>query len=137
MNRIIIYADGACRGNQFKENIGAYGIVLMYDNYKKELSKAFKNVTNNQMEIVAVIEALRALKRYDIPVDIYSDSQYVVCTLTKGWRRNANIDLWKQLDAEIKKFKEVKLFKVEGHSDSVYNNRADELANIAMDNFKE
>lgn len=137
MDKIIIYADGACRGNQFKENIGAYGIIIVYKNHKKELYKAFKNVTNNQMEILAVIEALRALKRYDIPVSIYSDSQYVINTLLLGWRKNANIDLWNQLDAEINKVDKIEFFKVKGHADSVYNNRADELANIAMDNFKE
>ena len=128
MDNIIIYADGACRGNQFKENLGAYGILIMYKNYKKELYKAFKNVTNNQMEILAVIEALRALKRYDIPVNVYSDSQYVINTLLLGWRRNANIDLWSQLDTEINKFNKIQFFKVKGHADNELNNRCDALA---------
>ena len=85
----------------------------------------------------ALILVLRALKRYDIPVNVYSDSQYVINTLLLGWRRNANTNLWDQLDIEIKKFDKIQFFKVKGHSDSVYNNRADKLANIAMDNFKE
>ena len=53
--KLIIYADGACRGNQFTENIGAYGIVLLYKGYMKTLKQAFKNTTNNKMEIIAII----------------------------------------------------------------------------------
>lgn len=136
MEKIKIYADGACRGNQFAENIGGYGVVLLYGEYKKELKDAFKNVTNNQMEILSVIEGLKALKQYDIPVEIYSDSQYVVNTVNLNWKKNANQDLWEELYNYIGKVKDIKFIKVKGHSDNIYNNRADQLANEAMDALK-
>ena len=136
MEKIKIYADGACRGNQFAENIGGYGVVLLYGEHKKELKDAFKNVTNNQMEILSVIEGLKTLKQYDIPVEIYSDSQYVVNTINLNWKKNANQDLWKELYNYIGKVKDIKFIKVKGHSDNAYNNRADELANEAMDALK-
>ena len=130
---IKIYADGACRGNQNAENIGGYGVVLLYKGHQRTLRAAFKNTTNNKMEILSVVEGLKALKRFDLPVEIYSDSQYVVNTMNMGWNRNANYDLWKQLDEQLEKFKCVEFIKVKGHSDNVYNNLADKLANLAMD----
>lgn len=136
MEKIKIYADGACRGNQFAENIGGYGVVLLYGEHKKELKDAFKNVTNNQMEILSVIEGLKALKQYDIPVEIYSDSQYVVNTINLNWNKKANQDLWEELYNYIGKVKDIKFIKVKGHSDNIYNNRADKLANEAMDALK-
>lgn len=136
MKTIKIYADGACRGNQFAENIGGYGVVLLYGEYKKELKDAFKNVTNNQMELLSVIEGLKALKQYDIPVEVYSDSQYVVNTVNLNWKKNANQDLWEELYNYIGKVKNIKFIKVKGHSDNIYNNRADQLANEAMDALK-
>lgn len=136
MDVIKIYADGACRGNQNTTNIGSYGVVLIYKDSIKELNNAFQDTTNNRMEILSVIEGLKSLKRFDIPVEIYSDSQYVVNTINNGWRKNANLDLWAELDRLIEKFDSVKFIKVKGHSDNNYNNRADKLANIAMDNYK-
>ena len=136
MDVIKIYADGACRGNQNTTNIGGYGVVLIYKDSVKELNNAFQDTTNNKMEILSVIEGLKSLKRFDIPVEIYSDSQYVVNTINNGWRKNANLDLWDELDRLIEKFDSVKFIKVKGHSDNNYNNRADKLANIAMDNYK-
>ncbi len=133
MEKIIIYADGACRGNQFNENIGAYGIVLIYNNYIKTLNGSYKNTTNNKMELIAVIEALRALKKFDIPVEIYTDSQYVVSTINEGWNKRANIELWEQLDNLISKFKIVNFYKVKGHNGNEYNEMADKLCNDAMD----
>ena len=135
-NKILIYADGACRNNQAEENIGAYGVVLLYGDNKKELSGVFKNTTNNKMEILAVIEALKALKRYDLPIEIYTDSQYVVGTMTQNWRRNANHEYWFELDQLVEKCTDIKFIKVKGHADSMYNIRADLLCNMAMDNYK-
>ena len=136
MDVIKIYADGACRGNQNTTNIGGYGVVLIYKDSIKELNNAFQDTTNNKMEILSVIEGLKSLKRFDIPVEIYSDSQYVVNTINNGWRKNANLDLWDELDRLIEKFKDIKFIKVKGHSGNPGNNRADKLANIAMDNYK-
>ena len=136
MEKIKIYADGACRGNQFSENIGGYGVVLIYQDQYKELKNAFKNTTNNKMEILSVIEGLKALKVHDIPVEVYSDSQYVVSTVNLNWNKKANLDLWKELYTYIDKFEDIKFIKVKGHSDNEFNNRADKLANEAMDALK-
>lgn len=136
METIKIYADGACRGNQCKENIGGYGVVLLYKEHIKELKDAFRNVTNNQMEILSVIEGLKALKRFDLPIEVYSDSQYVVSTVNYNWNKNANKDLWNELYVYINKCSNIKFIKVKGHSDNKYNNRADQLANEAMDMLK-
>ena len=130
---IDIYTDGACRGNQYKDNIGGYGIILKYGDYIKEFKQAFRNVTNNQMELLAVIEALKLLTRFDLPLKIYSDSQYVVNTMNMGWNRNANQELWSQLDDLLSKFNQVEFIKVKGHSNDLYNNKCDKLANQAMD----
>lgn len=134
---IKVYADGACRNNQSTENVGGYGVVLLYKEHQRTLRAAFKNTTNNKMEILSVVEGLKALKRFDLPVEVYSDSQYVVNTMNYGWQRNANTDLWKQLDEQLEKFKSVKFIKVKGHSDNAYNNAADKLANLAMDEIGE
>ena len=133
VDKIIIYADGACRGNQFTENIGAYGIVLLYKDHMKTLKQAFKNTTNNKMEITAIIEALKAVKNYDLYTEVYTDSQYVVCTLNDGWKRNKNIELWNELDELISRFKCIKFIKVKGHDGDTYNELADSLCNQAMD----
>lgn len=136
MEKIKIYADGACRGNQFAENVGGYGVVLQYQEQYKELKNAFKNTTNNKMEILSVIEGLKALKVYDIPVEVYSDSQYVVSTINLNWNKKANLDLWEELYTYISRFEDIKFIKVKGHSDNEFNNRADKLANEAMDALK-
>ena len=130
---IDIYTDGACRGNQYKDNIGGYGIILKYGDYIKEFKQAFTNVTNNQMELLAVIEALKLLTRFDLPLKIYSDNQYVVNTMNMGWNRNTNQELWNQLDKLLQKFNQVEFIKVKGHSNDLYNNKCDKLANQAMD----
>lgn len=131
--KLIIYADGACRGNQFTENIGAYGIVLLYKGHMKTLKQAFKNTTNNKMEIIAIIEALKVVKNYDLYTEVYTDSQYVVCTLNDGWKRNKNIELWNELDELISRFKCIKFIKVKGHDGDTYNELADSLCNQAID----
>lgn len=138
-DEIVIYTDGAARGNP---GPGGYGVVLMYKNHKKELSAGFKKTTNNRMELMAVIEGLKALNRYDIPVVIYSDSQYVVNAISKGWLENwiktnfkggkKNKDLWMQYYALAQKFK-IRFEWVKGHADNPYNNRCDELATTAAD----
>lgn len=145
MKEITIYTDGACRGNGKKDTIGGFGIVLIYNGVKKEVKKAFKDTTNNIMELSAVIEALKMLKE-PCSVKIYSDSAYVVNAINqnwltswqkKGWKTAnkspvKNRELWEQL-VELLKIHTVEFIKVKGHSDNELNNRCDELANEAMD----
>lgn len=134
---IRIYADGACRGNNLEgRHPGAWGVVLIYKDVKKELKGYFRATTNNRMEIMAAIKGLKALKRFDLPVEIYSDSQYLVSTMNDGWLKNTNKDYWRELYVELSKFGKVSFIKVKGHADNEYNNRADQLANEALDEHK-
>ena len=124
---------------------GGWGAVLIYKENKKEISGGDKNTTNNIMEITAVIEALKMLKR-ECEVDVYSDSAYVVNAFDKGWIYNwtknnwktadkkevKNKELWQELYNLIQKHK-VEFIKVKGHSDNELNNRCDELARNAID----
>ncbi len=136
---IIIYTDGSSRGNP---GPGGYGVVLMYKNHVKELSGGFKKTTNNRMELLAVVEGLKALKTTNIPVTIYSDSQYVVNAISKGWLKNwvktdfkggkKNKDLWMQY-YQLSKLFDIKINWVKGHADNPYNNRCDILATTAAD----
>ena len=137
MKKVIIYTDGACSGNP---GPGGWGAILQYKEVKKEISGAEPDTTNNRMELLAAIKALRELKE-PCEVDLYSDSAYLCNAITEGWLeywkthnwRTAakkdvkNVDLWKTLLMETKKHN-VSFVKVKGHSDNVYNNRCDELA---------
>lgn len=134
---IQIYADGACRGNNYKgTSPGGWGVVMLYKGHIKELKGYFNATTNNIMEIVAVKKGLQAIKDKTIPVEVYSDSQYVVSTINEGWVKRANHQYWKELYVELSKLPKVTFIKVKGHSDNQYNNRADQLANEAIDEHK-
>lgn len=78
MNKILVYCDGGCRGNQFENNIGAWAAVLKYKDKVKEFTGTAKNTTNNIMELTSCIESLKAIKNNDIPVEVTMDSQYVI-----------------------------------------------------------
>ncbi len=139
MNEIHIYTDGSARGNP---GPGGYGAILMSGNHRKELSKGYRLTTNNRMELMAVIAALRSLKKHDIPITIFSDSQYVVNATNKGWLANwiktdfkggkKNKDLWTEYYKLSRPFK-IKFVWVKGHADNPYNNRCDVLATEAAD----
>jgi ribonuclease HI len=139
-DRVVIYSDGACLGNP---GPGGYGVVLLYDRHRKELSGGYRLTTNNRMEIKAVIEGLKALKRR-CAVTVYSDSEYVVNAISKGWakrwrangwmrnRKDAaiNPDLWAEL-LDLCAQHDVELRWVRGHVGIVENERADRLAMAA------
>lgn len=139
MNTIKIYTDGAARGNP---GPGGYGVLLLSGQHKKELSGGFRYTTNNRMELLAVIEGLRAIKKNELPVTIYSDSQYVVNAISKGWLNTwiktnfkgdkKNPDLWK-IFYELSKQFVINMVWVKGHADNAYNNRCDELATCVAD----
>jgi ribonuclease HI len=130
---VIIYTDGACSGNP---GPGGYGIVMLYKGHRKELAQGFKRTTNNRMELLAVIVALESLKYEGCNVMVYSDSQYVVNAIEKGWLKNwiaknfnkvKNSDLWIRFYKIFQRHK-VKFIWVKGHHTNVENNRCDELA---------
>ena len=136
-----IYTDGACRGNP---GPGGWGALLINGERERELSGAESATTNNRMELLAVINALRALKRR-VSARVYTDSQYVRLGMTewltgwkaRGWRTAdrkpvKNQDLWEQLD-ELAAGHEIEWHWVKGHSGVPGNERCDQLANAAID----
>ena len=126
---------------------GGWGAILLYKDNKKEISGGNKNTTNNIMEITAVIEALKLVKR-PCKIQIYSDSAYVVNAFLQGWIYNwlkkgwktadgnpvKNKELWKEL-YKFTKTHEIQFNKVKGHADNELNNRCDELARNAILNL--
>lgn len=146
MEEIIIYCDGGCRGNAKDDNIGGWGAVLSYKGHVKELYAGERNTTNNIQELKGAINALKILKTTHLPVRVHCDSAYVVNGITswvkgwknRGWRKSdnkiiENLELWKELDKLVGLQMDIKFIKVKGHSDNEGNNRADALANLAMD----
>ena len=124
---VVAYADGSCLGNPGR---GGWGVlILSADGSQRELSGADPSTTNNRMEITAAIQALRTLPP-GIDVTVHSDSQYVINTMTRGWRRRENLDLWRELDTEAAK-RHVHWEWIRGHSGDPLNQRADELARSA------
>ena len=140
MNEVTIYTDGACSGNPGK---GGWGAILIYAKEKKYISGSKQLTTNNQMELTATIEALKAILKPS-NIALYTDSQYVKNGITSwifNWKKNgwktankkpvANKDLWIELEKYVD-FHSVSWFWVKGHSGDHYNEIADELAVKAM-----
>ena len=139
---IEIYTDGACSGNPGK---GGWGAIMLYREHKKEISGFAPNTTNNQMELMAVIESLKAIKK-PAEITIHTDSKYVQDGITKwilNWKKNGwktakkqpvkNDQLWQELDLLAAKHKIVWKW-VKGHSGNKYNDIADQLAVDAIKN---
>lgn len=131
---INIFTDGACSGNP---GPGGFATILEYNGREKIITAGFRKTTNNRMELLSVVEGLKAIKRYDIPVVVYSDSRYVVDSVQKGWLSNwiksgfkgkKNVDLWKDFQLEYSKFSNVKFIWVKGHNGHPMNERCDILA---------
>src|SRR6185295_3384699 len=134
--RVVAFTDGACSGNP---GPGGYGAILQYGERRRELSGGYRRTTNNRMELTAAIKALEALKE-PCAVTLFSDSEYVVKSISngwargwraKGWRRSGktvpNWDLWDRL-LELCERHQVDPRWVEGHAGHVENERCDELA---------
>lgn len=144
MKEVIIYTDGACSGNP---GPGGWGVLLIHGGNTREIMEGAFETTNNRMELTAAIEALNALKQ-PCRVDLHTDSTYVKDGMTKwienwknnGWRTAAkkpvkNADLWQALDEAVKRH-ELTWHWVKGHNGDEGNERADELANMGMNNYK-
>ena len=137
MKKVQIYTDGACSGNPGK---GGYGVLLMYNEHRKELSGGYRLTTNNRMEMMAAIVGLETLTMQS-NVTLYTDSRYLVDAITKGWakkwqangwKRNQNEaaknpDLWQKF-LDLCEEHEVEFIWVKGHSGHPENEHCDRLA---------
>ena len=140
MKQVVLYTDGGCINNP---GPGGYGVVLLYNSHRRELSGGFRKTTNNRMELFAAIAGLQALKE-PCNVKLYSDSQYLVNAIEKGWARRwqsngwmrnkrekaINPDLWERL-LELCKGHTVQFEWLRGHAGQSENERCDELAGSA------
>ena len=181
MTILQIHTDGGCSGNQSNKNIGGWGAILEFGPHKKELYGGTVNTTNNRMEMTALIEAFKALKKTNQIIEVYSDSSYLMNCFRQNWYKKwisngwmtsskkpvENKDLWEELlpfldkhqitfnrvkghvnlnhpatntDAHFAKFVEWN-GKSKTYEDFIHatemNNRADALANIAMDEIRQ
>ncbi len=135
---ITIYTDGGCSGNP---GPGGYGAVIIFDGERTEFSGGYRLTTNNRMELSGVIVALKNLPRRDLPIELFTDSSYVVNGITKGWAKNwrknnwiksdkkpaINPDLWGEL-LDLVEPLNVTFHWVKGHAGNPLNERCDELA---------
>tara|TARA_B110000977_G_C11038639_1_gene478036 strand:+ start:662 stop:1126 length:465 start_codon:yes stop_codon:yes gene_type:complete len=135
-----IYTDGSAKGNPGN---GGYGIVMRFKGKEKEIAQGFRMTTNNRMELLAVIVALETLTTNKFPVKIYSDSKYVIDSITKKWvfgwekknfKGKKNVDLWKRYLAVQGKFN-IEFEWVKGHAGHPENERCDVLAFNVADDF--
>jgi ribonuclease HI len=140
MKQVTVYTDGACAGNP---GPGGWAAILKYNRHRRELSGGFRRTTNNRMELTAVIRALEAL-REPCAVTLFSDSEYVVNGITRGWavkwraagwkrprgKLTPNWELWQRL-LELCERHEVRMRWVEGHAGNEENERCDEMATAA------
>ena len=141
MKKVTIYTDGGCSPNP---GPGGYGIVLIYREQRRELSGGYRSTTNNRMELTAAIRGLQALKE-PCDVTLFSDSQYVVNGITKGWARTwkskgwiksdkrpaENIDLWEDL-LNLCETHTVRFEWIRGHNGHAENECCDRLAGEAL-----
>ncbi len=144
MKEVVIYTDGACSGNP---GPGGWGALLIHGEHQREIMEGAFETTNNRMELTAAIEALNALKG-SCKVTLHTDSTYVKDGITQwienwknnGWRTAAkkpvkNADLWQALDEAVARH-HVSWKWVKGHNGDEGNERADELANMGLNNYK-
>ena len=140
MKKVIIYTDGACKGNP---GPGGWAALLFYKQHEKEIYGGERHTTNQKMELKAAIEGLKALKE-PCEVELFSDSAYLINAFKRGWLEKwqhngwktaarepvENQDLWREL-LKLCRYHRVQWIKVRGHSDNEYNNRCDQLAREA------
>ena len=138
-NKVMMYTDGAAIGNP---GPGGYGVVLLYNNHRKELSGGYRLTTNNRMELLALIKGLESLKTQNLEVHIYTDSKYVSDSIEKKWvftwakknfKNKKNSDLWKQF-LLFYPLQKIQVHWVKGHSGIKENERCDQLATAAAQN---
>ncbi len=141
VEKIKIFCDGACSGNQYNNNIGGWGSILKYKDNIKHIYGGERNTSNQRMELTACIKAVESIKVSNIDIEVYSDSAYLVNCMNEKWHekweksnwRNSkrkpveNQDLWVKLLSLIRKYN-MSFHKVDGHTGVDLNELADRLA---------
>ena len=124
-DEVLVYADGACSGNPGPAGVG---VVALWDDEQRELSEYIGEATNNIAELTAVLRAVELAREIDRPLRIYTDSQYSIGVLTRGWKAKANKELVARVRDALSAHPDAKLFHVRGHEGVKLNEHADELA---------
>ena len=127
--QICIYSDGASSGNPGPAGIG---VVLRFGKHEKEISEYIGITTNNIAELKAIETGLLAVKNTDLPVRIFTDSNYAYGVLALGWKARANKQMVESIKRTMTRFKDLKIVKVKGHAGEEGNERADFLATTAI-----
>lgn len=144
---IYVYADGATRNNQDqKSNLGAWGVVIRFNEKEKIFCGTEKNTTNNKMELLSCISGLSKIRDKSFPIIVVMDSQYVIDGVnqwseywkTNGWQKTngtplLNVAYWRWVLDLVSQFDNISFKKCKGHLDTVGNIKADRLCNLAMD----
>ena len=130
-NTICIFTDGASSGNPGPAGIG---VLMRFGAHEKEISKFIGEATNNMAELKAIEAGLLAVKNTDLPVRVYTDSNYAYGVLSLGWKSKKNKEIIEGIKKRISKFKNLTFVKVKGHSGHEGNERADYLATAAIKN---
>ena len=128
MDKIIVYTDGSALNNGSSDSGCGWACKLIYRGREKMKSGNDKGKTNNVMEMTAALQAMKAIMDKSIPVEVFSDSKYVVETLNGNFKIKKNVELWQELMTEKGKFADIKFIWVKGHDKNVHNNEVDRQA---------
>lgn len=129
MEKITVYTDGSALNNGSSDSGCGWACKLIYKGREKIKSGSDRGKTNNFMEMTAVLQAMKSITDKSIPVEVFSDSKYVVETLNGNFQIKKNAELWQELVAEKEKFTDIRFMWVKGHDKNRHNNDVDRVAN--------
>lgn len=130
MEKITVYTDGSALNNGSPDSGCGWACKLIYKGHEKMKSGGDKGKTNNVMEMTAVLQAMKSITDKSIPVEVFSDSKYVVETLNGNFQIKKNAELWRKILVEKYKFSDIKFVWVKGHDKNEHNNEVDRVANL-------
>ena len=128
LDKITVYTDGSALNNGSPDSGCGWACKLIYRGHEKMKSGGDKGKTNNVMEMTAVLQAMRTITDKSIPVEVFSDSKYVVETLNENFKIKKNVELWRELMEEKGKFVDVQFIWVRGHDKDIHNIEVDKMA---------